>query len=151
MYRTTDEDQDHTETETVDMLQQLLNIIPISYILPSTSQSHIDLQWVMTTYCSGKVCDWFWVRWLLTSSSQQFMMLWMNERWRSKLPVPYRTTVNAWAELSNYCTGKAVPYDAYGVQNIVLLYADSCTRVIFGPLRCVRVQIPVTFLLHRTS
>ena len=38
------------------------------------------------------------------------------------------------------------PYDAYGVQNIVLLYADSCFRVIFGPLRCVRVQIPVTFL-----
>jgi len=41
---------------------------------------------------------------------------------------------------------KAVPYDAYGVQNIVLLYAESCMRVIFGPLRCVRVQIPVTFL-----
>ena len=44
----------------------------------------------------------------------------------------------------------AVPYltmRMYCIQNIVLLYADSCTRIIFGPSRCVRVQIPVTFLL----
>ena len=44
------------------------------------------------------------------------------------------------------CIAKAIPYDAYGIQNIVLLYADS--RIIFGPLRCIRVQIPVTFLLY---
>ena len=43
---------------------------------------------------------------------------------------------------------QAIPYDAYGAQNIVLLYTDSCMHVIFGPLRCVRVQIPVTFLFY---
>jgi len=61
----------------------------------------------------------------------------------------------------NYLVRPYLMYDAYGVQNILLLYADSrgvqnivllnadsCTRVIFGPLRCVRVQIPVTFLLY---
>jgi len=41
---------------------------------------------------------------------------------------------------------KAIPYDACGVQNIVLLYADLCKCIIFCPLRCIRVQIPVTFL-----
>ena len=36
----------------------------------------------------------------------------------------------------------------YKVQNIVLLYADSCKCVIFCPLQCVQSQIPVTFLLY---
>ena len=48
--------------------------------------------------------------------------------------IPIQYSRSAQSQHSTKPVSKAVPYDVYGIQNIVLLYMDLCMCIIFGPL-----------------